>query len=54
MRLVSQLIKGTSRVLEKLLKYFNCTTISRFFLPSSSTTPVIILLYLNYALLSTA
>ena len=31
MRLVSQLIKGISRALQKLLKYFDCTTILTFF-----------------------
>ena len=32
MRLISQLIKGISRVLEKLLKSFNDTTILTYFL----------------------
>ena len=31
MRLISQLIKGISRVLQRLLKYFNDTVISTFF-----------------------
>ena len=32
MKLISQLIKGISRVLQKLLKYFNGTVISTIFL----------------------
>ena len=54
MRLISQLIKGISRVFQKLLKYFNCTIILTFFVPSSSVTPVIFCLNLNKALLSAA
>ena len=41
-RLISQLIKGISRVLQKLLKYFNGTAIlTSFVLPSSGVFPVI-------------
>ena len=44
----SQLIKGISRVLQKLLKYFDGTIISTLFiLPSSSVWPVIFVLKLN-------
>ena len=51
-RLILQLIKGNSRVLQKLLKYFNGVTISIFFsiLPSL-VEPVIFCLNLNDALL---
>ena len=35
MRLILQLIKGISRVLQKLLKYFNGTAISAFIIPFS-------------------
>ena len=48
MRLTSQLIKGISRVLQKLLKYFNGTIISTLSIsPSSSVWPVIFALELN-------
>ena len=48
LRLISQLINSISRVLQKLLKYFNGTTISRFFvLPSEGVLPVILILDLN-------
>ena len=48
MRLTTQLIKGISRVLQKLLKYFNGTTISISFLLSESRVfPVILALDLN-------
>ena len=41
-RLISQLIKGISRVLQKLLKYFNGTAVlTSFVLPSSGVFPVI-------------
>ena len=41
-RLISQLIKGISRVLQKLLKYFNGTAVLKsFVLPSSGVFPVI-------------
>ena len=46
-RLTSQLIKGISKVLEKLLKYFNGTNISTSFVPSFSVRPVIFALNLN-------
>ena len=48
MRLISQLIKGISRVLQKLLKYFNDTAILTFFVfPSAVVFPVILILELN-------
>ena len=48
MRLISQLINGISRVLEKLLKYFNVTIISTsFVLPSARVFSVIFVLDLN-------
>ena len=44
----SQLIKSISRVLQKLLKYFNGTIISTLFIsPSSSVWPVIFASKLN-------
>ena len=47
-RLTSQLINGISRVLQKLLKYFNGTIISTsFVLPAAGAFPVIFNLYLN-------
>ena len=47
-RLTSQLIKGISSVLQKLLKYFNGTIISTsFVLPLSGVFPVIFTLDLN-------
>ena len=47
-RIISQLINGISRVLQKLLKYFKGTTISTFFvLPSSGVFPVTLILDLN-------
>ena len=52
MRLISTLINGISRVLQKSLKYFNDTSISTsFLLPSSGVFPVIFALNLNDALL---
>ena len=43
MRLTLQLINGISRVLQKLLKYFNGTIVSTpFVLPSAGVYPVII------------
>ena len=39
-RLISQLIKGISRVVQKLLKYFNGTIIPTFFVPLSPVAPV--------------
>ena len=48
MRLTSQLINSISRVLQKLLKYFNGAIISTSFsLPSSGVFPVIFILDLN-------
>ena len=45
---ISQLIKGISRVLQKLLKYFSGTNISTPFIsPSSFVWPVILVLKLN-------
>ena len=44
----SELIKGISRVLQKLLKYFNGTMISTsFVLPTAGVFPVISILDLN-------
>ena len=48
MRLIFQLIKGISRVLQQLLKYFNGTAIlTSFVLSSTGVFPVILILYLN-------
>ena len=48
MRSISQSIKGFSRLLKKLLKYFKGTTISTYFvLPSAGSLPVILALNLN-------
>ena len=48
MRLISQLIKSTSRVLQKLLKYFNGTAIlTSFVLLISRALPVFLALKLN-------
>ena len=48
MRLISQLICVISRVLQKLLKCVNVTTISTFFvLPSSGVFSIILILDLN-------
>ena len=47
-KLTSQLIKGISRVLKKLLKYFNRTIISTSFsLPAAGVFPVTFILDLN-------
>ena len=47
-RFISQLIKDISRVLQKLIKYFNVATISTFFvLPSAGVLSVILALNLN-------
>ena len=47
-KLTSQLISGISRVLQKLLKYFNGTIISTsFVLPVAGAFPVIFILNLN-------
>ena len=48
MRSTSQLINGISRVLQKLLKYFNGTIIlTSFLLSSAGAFPVIFILDLN-------
>ena len=48
MRLTSQLISGISRVLQKLIKYFNGTIISTFFVfLSAGVFPVTFFLDLN-------
>ena len=49
MTLISQLINDISRVLQKLLKYFNGTIILTN-LPLASVSPVIFCLNLNKAL----
>ena len=51
MRLISLLISGILRVLKKLLKYFNSTTILAAFVPSFPVEPVISCFYLNETLL---
>ena len=44
-RLISQLIDSISRVIQKLLKYFNDTAVSTsFVLPSAGVFPVFILI----------
>ena len=50
-RLISQLIKGISRVFQKLLTYFNGTNISKIFTQLAPVTPVIFCSYLNDLLL---
>lgn len=53
MRLVLKLTNSISRVLEKLLQYFNGTTISvSFVLKSAGFFPVIITLHFNDVLLA--
>ena len=48
LKLTSQLVKGISRVLPKLLKYFNGTIISKSFsLPAARVFPVIFVLDLH-------
>ena len=48
MRLTSQLINGISRVLQKLLRYFNGTIISTSFaFPAAGVFPAIFILGLN-------
>ena len=50
MRLTSQLINGISRVLQKLLKYFNGTiSLTSFSLPAAGVFLVISILDLNYS-----
>ena len=51
MRLIWKLFKGISRVLQKLLKYFNGTITSTSFVPPLAVLPVIFCLNLNEALL---
>ena len=46
-RFTSQLISNISRVFQKLQKYFDETTISRFFVPFSSVSSFIFSLKLN-------
>ena len=49
-RLISLLINGISRVLQKLLKYFNRNPIlTSFVLPAAGVFRVILILYLNYS-----
>ena len=50
MRFIPQLISDISRVLQKLLKYFNGTIILTACLPKNYIEPVIFCLYLNKAL----
>ena len=54
MRLISQLIKGISRVFQKMFKYFNDSINSTPFFPLLPVMPVIFCLNLNEALLSAA
>ena len=51
-RLISKLINGISRVLKKLLGYFNSTHILVFFVPSFSALPNIFFIYLYERLVS--
>ena len=51
MRLISELIKGISRILQKFLKYLNSIIISTLFLLPAADLPVIFCLNLNKALL---
>ena len=51
MRLISQLINGISKVLRKLLNYFNGTIMLSAFVPSFSVEPVNFSLILNEVLL---
>ena len=53
-RLISQLIKDISRVLQKFPNYFNSTIISTFFVLPATVTPVIFCLNLNESLLLAA
>ena len=50
-RLISKLINGISKVLQKLLKYFNGTLTLTFFVPSFYVLPAIFVWHLNEALL---
>ena len=54
MRLISQLTKAISKVLQKLHKLFNSPIISTSFLLPSAVLPVIFYLNLNDALLLAA
>ena len=48
MKLISQLIKDISRVLQKLLRHFNSNDIlTSFVLPSAGVFPVVLILNLN-------
>ena len=47
MTLISQVTKDISRVLQKLLKYFNGTIISEFSIPPAAALPVILCLKLT-------
>ena len=47
MRLISQLINGISRVIQKLLKYFNDSIISTSFIPQAPVWAVIFCLNLH-------
>ena len=49
---MSQLIKGISSVLQKLLSYFNGTIISTFFVRLSPALPVIFSLILNESVIA--
>ena len=51
MRLISQLNNGISRVLQKLLKYFNGTIISTPLVPSAHISLAVFCLNLNETLL---
>ena len=51
MTLIWQLILGISRVVQKLLKQFNGTTISTSSVPPATALPVICYLNMNEALL---
>ena len=48
MKLISQLINGISKLLQILLKFFNGTTISLYFvLPAAGVFPVILIFDMN-------
>ena len=48
MRLISHLIKGISRVFQKIIKHFNGTAAPKFFvLPSTGVFPVVQILDFN-------
>ena len=50
--IISQLINGICRALQKLLRYFNGTIISTFFVSLFSVLPAIFCLNLNEVLIS--